>query len=127
VVDTNGEPVGYIDLLFADEETGRPEWMGIWNGVWRTRPRVLAPIHGVDVVEDEIRLPYTKKQVQDAPSYDDEDDRGLFSDDSDAIGISPEKELSAYRHYGLEPLSPQAAAPRLRAWKTQLRAVELHS
>jgi hypothetical protein len=114
-------------LLFANEETGGPEWLGIWNGFWSTRPRVLVPIAGAELVEDELMVPWDKDVVKAAPTYDDEDDRGLFTDDSKAIGVSPEKELAAYRHYGIEPLSPEAAAPRLRAWKTATRAAELHS
>ncbi|MGH3048026.1 MAG: PRC-barrel domain-containing protein [Gaiellaceae bacterium] len=125
VVDANGKSVGYVDLLFADDATGRPEWLGLWNGVWGTRPRVLVPLRGVELVEDELRIPWTDDVVKDAPTYDEEDDRGLFGDDSDAIGISPAKEREAYAHYGVEPL---AAAPegdrrvRFRALVIDLRA-----
>ncbi|MGH3006789.1 MAG: PRC-barrel domain-containing protein [Gaiellaceae bacterium] len=125
VVDANGKSVGYVDLLFADDATGRPEWLGLWNGVWGTRPRVLVPLRGVELVEDELRIPWTDDVVKDAPTYDEEDDRGLFGDDSDAIGISPGKEREAYAHYGVEPL---AAAPegdrrvRFRALVIDLRA-----
>jgi hypothetical protein len=108
VVDANGKSVGYVDLLFVDDPTGRPEWIGVWNGVWGTRPRVLVPLRGIELVEDELRLPWTQDVVKGAPTYDDEDDRGLF-DDTDVTGISPEKEREAYGHYGVEPLT---AAPR---------------
>ncbi len=105
VVDANGKSVGYVDLLFADEATGRPEWIGVWNGVWGTRPRVLVPLRGVELVEDELRRPWTDDVFKDAPTYDEEDDRGLLADDPDGIGISPEKERLAYAHYGVEPLT----------------------
>jgi hypothetical protein len=125
VLDANGKSVGYVDLLFADDATGQPEWIGLWNGVWGTRPRVLVPLRGIELVEDELRLPWTEDVVKSAPAYDDEDDRGLFGDDSDVIGISPEKEREAYAHYGVEPLT---AAPegvpraRFRALVVDVRA-----
>jgi hypothetical protein len=128
VIDANGESVGYIDLIFRDDETGRPEWLGVWNGVWDTKPRVLVPIRGIEVIDDEIRLPWTKDVVQNAPSYDEEDDRGLFDDDADAIGISAEKELLAYDHYGVEPLtkpSTPAIGARFRVWRIEERARHL--
>ncbi|HEX2045695.1 MAG TPA: PRC-barrel domain-containing protein [Gaiellaceae bacterium] len=124
VVDVNGSSVGYVDLLFVDDTTGRPEWIGLWNGVWGTRPRVLVPLRGIELVEDELRLPWSADVLKGAPTYDDEDDRGLF-DDSDAVGISPEKEREAYAHYGIEPLAGGAddrSRARLRALVIDVRA-----
>lgn len=124
VVDVNGKSIGYVDLLFVDTDSARPEWMGVWNGVWETRPRVLVPIRGAELVEDEIRVPYTSDVVEKAPAYEEEDDRGLFTDDSESIGIGPEKERLAYQHYGVEPLTTAATpeAARFRALRTPSRA-----
>lgn len=125
VVDAGGKSVGYVDLLFVDNETGRPEWLGIWNGVWGTRPRVLVPLRGIELVEDELRLPWSEDVVKKAPSYDEEDDRGLLADHADVIGISAEKERAAYAHYGVEPLTaaPQGEPrPRFRAIVVDVRA-----
>jgi sporulation protein YlmC with PRC-barrel domain len=120
VIDRDGESIGYVDLVFVDHDTARPEWLGIWNGVWETRPRVLVPMQGIEHVEDEIRVPWTKDVVMSAPTYDDEDDRGLF-DDEDVIGISPEKERITCTHYGIEgPVEVRAA--RLRQWDVTERA-----
>ena len=118
VVDVNGESVGFVDLLFLDDETGRPEWVGVWNGVWETRPRVLVPLRGAEVVGETLRVPWTKDLVERAPSYSEEDDRGVLGDDPHGFGISREKERDAYRHYGVEPPGERAgdvAAPRYRA------------
>jgi sporulation protein YlmC with PRC-barrel domain len=123
VVDANGESVGYVDLVFIDTDTGRPEWLGIWNGLWQTRPRVLVPIRGIEHVEDEIRVPWKKDVVMSAPSYDEEDDRGIIADRDDVIGISPEKEREAYAHYGIEP-AMTTSTPRLVAWEVQIRAID---
>jgi sporulation protein YlmC with PRC-barrel domain len=123
VVDMSGESIGYVDLVFIDSDTGRPEWLGIWNGLWQTRPRVLVPIQGIEHVEDEILVPWTKEVVMSAPDYDEEDDRGVVADHEDVIGISPEKERAVYSHYGLEPVGSTDAA-RLRAWDVSERASE---
>lgn len=128
VVDANGATIGYVDLVFMDDDSGRPEWLGVWNGVWETRPRVLVPLRGIEHVEDEIRVPWTKDVVRTAPAYDDEDDRGLFTDNADMIGISLEKERAAYEHYGVEPLTVRPAGrtdARFRAWQTDVRASEI--
>jgi sporulation protein YlmC with PRC-barrel domain len=127
VVDTEGKSVGYVDLVFLDDQTGTPEWIGVWNGVWETKPRVLVPLRGAELVEDEIRIPHPIDLIRDGPTYEDEDDRGLFTDDTDAIGISAEKERRLYQYYGIQPLTPRPeGAPediaRFRAWTTETRA-----
>jgi hypothetical protein len=125
VVEANGESIGYLDLLFVDHETGRPEWIGVWNGLWDTRPRVLVPLQGIEVGPESeggiVRLPWTKDQVEAAPTYDDEDDRGLLTDDPDGIAISPDKERMAYEHYGLQPFETEPQTSRV----VRFRAVRL--
>jgi hypothetical protein len=115
VVDANGESVGYVDLVFVDDPSGRPEWLGVWNGVWETRPRILVPLQRIDVSDDQIRVPWTKDVIKAAPAYTEEDDRGVLADHAELIGISPEKEREAYSHYGIEQPAPVAEAARLRA------------
>jgi sporulation protein YlmC with PRC-barrel domain len=44
VVSADGEQVGYIDLIFRDIDTGALEWLGIWDGLPDTKPRVLVPV-----------------------------------------------------------------------------------
>jgi hypothetical protein len=124
VVDANGKSVGYVDLIFVDTDSARAEWLGVWNGVWETRPRVLVPLRGAELVEDEIRVPFTSDVIENAPTYEDEDDRGLFTDDEDSIGIGPDKERLAYEHYGVGPLTTAATsdAARFRALRTPERA-----
>jgi hypothetical protein len=120
VLDANGESVGYVDVIFADDGTGEPEWLGVWNGVWHTKPRVLVPVEGIRMEGDRVRVPWTKDQIEGAPNYDEEDNRGLFSDDPDALGISRDKERIAYAHYGLTaPEAPVAYVARLRVWRVE--------
>jgi sporulation protein YlmC with PRC-barrel domain len=126
VLDTSGEPIGYVDVLFVDDDTGRPEWFGVWNG-WPGGKRTLVPIKGADEVgiAGPIRLPFAREQVESAPAYDEEDDRGILRDDPDGIHISREKEQAAYAHYGIEPLTPAPAGAyvaRFRALAVVRRA-----
>jgi hypothetical protein len=127
VVDTNGESVGFVDLVFVDDPTGRPEWLGIWSGLPGQGPRAIVPLRGIEHVEDEIRVPWTKDVIRSAPNYDDEEDRGLLRDDPDGIAISPEKERVAYQHYGVEPLTERAegmSGPRFRAVLIEIRTTQ---
>ena len=126
VRDANGESVGFVDLVFVDDETGRPEWMGIWSGIPGRGPRVIVPLQGVQHVDGELRVPWTKDVIESAPTYDDEDDRGLFTDDPDGIAVSPEKERAAYEHYGVSPLTERPegmTGPRFRAVLIEIRTV----
>ena len=45
VVSSDGHWVGSIDLVFSDEATGRPEWLGVWNGEPLSHRRIV-PIRG---------------------------------------------------------------------------------
>lgn len=122
VLDSTGEPVGFVDVFFVDEDTQRPEWFGVWNG-WPSGPRTLVPIRGAQQSDaaGPIRVPFTKLQVETAPRYDEDDDRGILRDDPDGIHISREKEHAAYSHYGVEPLT---AAPTA-IYVARFRAVAL--
>ena len=122
VKDSAGEKVGYVDVVFVDDETGQPEWIGIWNGLPNGH-RYLAPIQGVTHEGDSVRVPSTKEQIESAPRYDEQDTRGLVIGKGDHFAISAEQEEAAYRHYGLEPpASTLAGTPRLRVWVYEVRA-----
>ena len=118
VRDVNGDKVGSLDLLFRDEETGRPAWIGVKSGLVRTR-RFLVPLHGVEVSAEELRLPWQKELVEGAPTYDEEDERGLAAGGEQQIVISPEKEERLYAHYGVPPVRSveEGGRVRFRAWR----------
>jgi len=122
VHDVDGAMVGYVDLVFLDDVTGRPEWAGIWRG-FAGGHRHLVPLRGIAHEGPDLRLPWTKDQVHGAPTYDESDDRTIF-DDEPHFGIDAKTEEAAYRQYGLE--RPESAATRggarLRVWVYEERA-----
>jgi hypothetical protein len=120
VVASDGEKVGYVDLVFRDEGTQQPEWLGIWDGLPDSKPRMLLPVRGVEVVDGAIRAPWPAETVRGAPSYEDPHDLVLPHDS--VVEISPETERAAYEHYGIEPLTERPETVdvvRFRLWRIQ--------
>jgi uncharacterized protein (TIGR02271 family) len=87
VYDSTGEQIGSVEEIFYDQDTDRPEWLGIGTGFLGTK-RVLVPVEGASTAKDGVTVPYVKDQVKDSP-------------DIDADEISQETEAELYRHYGL--------------------------
>ena len=120
VVGDDGEKIGYIDLIFRDNESGAPEWLGIWDGLPDGKPRWLVPVRGAEVDADVVRLPWPAETVRQAPTY--ESPSGLIAGDESVLDVSPETERTAYEHYGVEPLGVReepATMVRLRVWRIQ--------
>lgn len=89
VIDRDGKSIGNLETFFADRNTGRPEWLGVFTGTFRQH-HYLVPVEGADVAGSAIRVPWTKDQVKSAPDYRDPE-----------TSISEELEREAYTHYGL--------------------------
>jgi uncharacterized protein (TIGR02271 family) len=72
--DRNGEHLGKINAVWTDQ-TGQPAFLGV-RTPWLVGKTHLVPAYGVDMTEDRlrIRVPYTKDQIKEAPSYDPNDD-----------------------------------------------------
>jgi sporulation protein YlmC with PRC-barrel domain len=120
VVATDGEKVGYIDLVFRDDETGAPEWLGIWDGLPDSKPRVLVPVRDVQVDRDVVRVPWPADVIRKAPSYEPPGDVVIGHDS--VVEISPETERAAYEHYGVEPATARSEpveVVRFRIWRIQ--------
>ena len=120
VVAEDGEKVGYVDLIFRDDETGQPEWLGIWDGLPDTKPRVLVPVRGVEVDGDVVRIPWPAEVVRSAPSY--EAPHGVIMSREDVVEVDAETERNAYEHYGVEPLTARAddvEVVRFTVWRIQ--------
>ena len=98
VVGSDGDKIGSLDNVYADGTGTRPAWLGVKTGFLGMRES-LVPIEGVEGDGEDLRVPFTKDQVKDAPSVDPENGE-LDRDD--------ESEL--HRHYGISaPGGGQAA------------------
>ena len=87
VVANDGEQIGEVEEIFLDNETGKPEWVGVGTGALGTK-RVLVPLEGADVQENAVSVPYAVDQVKDSPDVDGDE-------------ISQDLEQQLYSHYGL--------------------------
>jgi stress response protein YsnF len=89
VLDSSGEKIGSVEEVFYDEQTKRPEWIGIGTGFLGTK-RVLVPLEGASVEGDSVSVRYSKDQVKDSPDIDSDE-------------ISQERERELYSYYGIQP------------------------
>ena len=87
VLAADGDAIGKVEEVFYDDQTGRPEWIGIGTGFFGTK-RVLVPVARAELHGDALRVPFDKDHVKDSPDVD-----------SDEISQDAERELYAY--YGL--------------------------
>ena len=89
LVDRDGSKVGSIDEIYADQETGKPEWMAVRTGLFGTR-LTFVPLAEAQEADGDVRVPYEKAQVKDAPNVDPDGE------------LSQQEESQLYSHYGLE-------------------------
>jgi stress response protein YsnF len=89
VLDSSGDKIGSVEEIFYDEQTNRPEWIGIGTGFLGTK-RVLVPLEGASAQGDSVTVRYSKDQVKDSPDIDSDE-------------ISQERERELYSYYGIQP------------------------
>jgi sporulation protein YlmC with PRC-barrel domain len=88
MVDPDGDKIGTIEDIFLDRQTGEPEWAAVKTGLFGLK-RSLVPITDAEPTDDnQVRVPYQKEQVKDAPKVDADGD------------LSPEEERRLYEYYG---------------------------
>jgi sporulation protein YlmC with PRC-barrel domain len=67
VVDADGDKIGTIEDVFLDRHTGEPEWATVKTGLFVLKSSFV-PIRDAQVTgDDEVRVPFQKEQVKDAP------------------------------------------------------------
>jgi hypothetical protein len=91
VVDRESATVGTIETFYLDQTSGLPTWALVHTG-WLGDRRRFVPLAAAVEVDGEIRLPYTKAQIREAPAV--ASDGELGADD----------ELALVGHYGLHDL-----------------------
>ena len=88
VLTNDGDKIGSIGQVYADDENGQPTWVTAKTGLFALSESFV-PLNGARVEGDDILVPYTKEQVKDAPRVD-TDGR-----------LEPDEEDRLYAHYGL--------------------------
>ena len=88
VCDRDGDKIGTVDELYFDDATGRPEWMTVKTGLFGMRT-TFVPVEGAQPQGDELRVPYEKDRVKDAPNIDPDHD------------LTQAEEQELYAYYGL--------------------------
>ena len=89
IVDADGGKVGTVEELFRDEDTTQPEWVAVRTGMFGGKLSFV-PIQAAEPTGEDVRVPFTKDQIKDAPKIDDADGQ-----------LSQQEEAQLYEHYGL--------------------------
>ncbi|KNX38224.1 DUF2382 domain-containing protein [Luteipulveratus halotolerans] len=87
-LDSNGEKIGSIGEVYLDDRTGNPAWVTVNTGLFGTSESFI-PLQDASVEGKDVKVPYTKDKVKDAPRVDAEQH----------LDVEQEKEL--YRYYGV--------------------------
>ncbi|MCU1548671.1 MAG: photosystem reaction center subunit [Arthrobacter sp.] len=88
ILSIDGDKIGSIGQVYADDDNGQPTWVTAKTGLFGTSESFI-PLEGARIDGDNIVAPYTKDQVKDAPRVDTDGH------------LEPAEEDRLYRHYQL--------------------------
>lgn len=88
VLGQDGEKLGKVDAVYLDQSTQRPEWVAVKSGLFGTHVS-LVPLAAADLTNEELRVPFSKDQMQAAPHQDPDQE------------LSPAEEAALFEHYGV--------------------------
>jgi uncharacterized protein (TIGR02271 family) len=89
MLDRDGNRIGTIDAIYLDERTGQPEWALANTGLFGTKSSFV-PLAQAAQTGEEVRVPYDKQLVKDAPRVDPDEH------------LAEAEERQLWRHYGLD-------------------------
>lgn len=88
VLSTDGDKIGAISQVYADDVGGEPTWVTVKTGLFGMSESFV-PLEGARIDGDDIVVPYSKDQIKEAPR-------------TDADGhLEPSEEDRLYEHYRL--------------------------
>jgi uncharacterized protein (TIGR02271 family) len=90
LVDSSGTKVGKVGQIFLDDQTGQPEWATVNTGMFGSSESFV-PLAEAQPADGELRVPYAKDQIKDAPTVD-----------VDGGHLDQSEEAQLYSHYGLD-------------------------
>jgi sporulation protein YlmC with PRC-barrel domain len=62
VIGRDGEKIGSIGQLYADDDTGEPTWVAVKTGLFGTSQSFI-PLEGAWIEGNDLVVPYTKDYV----------------------------------------------------------------
>ncbi|MBO1765635.1 PRC and DUF2382 domain-containing protein [Allobranchiibius sp. GilTou38] len=87
-LDSDGSKIGSISQIYLDDRSGEPEWATVHTGLFGTSETFI-PLQDAQVEGKDVRFPYTKDKVKDAPRVDADQH----------LDVQQEQEL--YKYYGV--------------------------
>lgn len=69
VIDQDGDKVGGVGQVYLDDDTGAPAWVTVKTGLFGTS-ETFVPLASADFDNGQIRVPYEKGFIKDAPNMD---------------------------------------------------------
>jgi len=88
VLSADGDKLGSVGQVYADDADGQPTWVTVKTGLFGTSESFV-PLQRARLEGDDIVVPYTKDQVKDAPRVDTDGH------------LEPTEEDRLYDHYGI--------------------------
>ena len=86
VIDSTGDKVGGVGQVYLDDATGEPSFVTVKTGLFGSNESFV-PVRGAQVSGEEIRVPYTKDVIKDAPN---------ISEDGH---LEPDQEAQIHEYY----------------------------
>ncbi|GAA4658239.1 PRC and DUF2382 domain-containing protein [Kineococcus glutinatus] len=88
VYESDGDKIGRVGTVYLDDATGQPSWVTVKTGLFGSSESFV-PLDRAQISGTEIRVPYSKSQIKDAPRTE-----------TDAE-LTPQEEERLYEYYGL--------------------------
>jgi len=102
VYGSNGEKIGSVGQVYLDNHSGQPAWVTVKTGLFGTKASFV-PLAEASVDGNDLRVPYDKNMIKDAPNVDAEGE------------LTPEEEDELYRYYGV----PDGGSPEGQQTQSQ--------
>ena len=99
ILSADGDKIGSIGQIYADDDNGQPTWVTARTGLFGTSESFI-PLEGARLEGSDIVVPYTKDQVKDAPRVDTDGH------------LEPSEEDRLYEHYQPNATYRDTAADR---------------
>jgi uncharacterized protein (TIGR02271 family) len=90
IVDSSGNKIGSIGQIYLDDQSGQPEWVTVKTGMFGGGESFV-PLREASPDGNDLRVPYDKDKVKDAPRISDADSH-----------LSEQEENELYRYYGVD-------------------------